>query len=499
MLGFDYGYSLDEPNMLIMWEAQFGDFANGAQVIIDQFIASAESKWGRASGLVMLLPHGYEGQGPEHSSARLERFLQLCAEENIQVTVPSTPAQYFHLLRRQVRRGFRKPLVVMTPKSLLRHKQAVSPIDQLTVGHFHDVIDDPAAPERARRVLFCSGKVYYDLAARRAEVGGQRDVAIIRIEQLYPWPIDLCAAVAKRYRSAREWVWVQEESQNMGAWTFVAPRLEELLGVPRAIRRPRRKRQPRHRLEARSRPRAGRDRRSRRRPGRPSPGLRLADSAKRRCQRRARSELAMPSVPVTVPSVGESISEGILSRWHKADGSLVKAGEPLFELETDKATSDIPAAGSGVLRIAVTEGETVAVGATVATIDPADPAAATPAAQKAASNRQAQEPAPKLPRRAGSPGSSRARRRAQSKPPTKPAALAGRPPTGRAKKASTSRRSPPPARAAGSPRATSWLISSRPRQATPAPRPRSHAQRTAGKASAADGRVRTLPAKPASA
>jgi 2-oxoglutarate dehydrogenase E1 component len=232
VLGFDYGYSLDEPHMLIMWEAQFGDFANGAQVIIDQFIASAESKWGRASGLVMLLPHGYEGQGPEHSSARLDRFLQLCAEENIQVAVPSTPSQYFHLLRRQVRRSFRKPLVVMTPKSLLRHKQAVSPLDQLTVGHYHDVIDDAAAPERARRVLLCSGKVYYDLSARRAAVAGQRDVAIIRIEQLYPWPIELLRSVVKRYPSAREWVWVQEESQNMGAWTFVAPRLEELLKVP---------------------------------------------------------------------------------------------------------------------------------------------------------------------------------------------------------------------------------------------------------------------------
>jgi 2-oxoglutarate dehydrogenase E1 component len=231
VLGFDYGYSLDEPHMLIMWEAQFGDFANGAQVIIDQFIASAESKWGRASGLVMLLPHGYEGQGPEHSSARLERFLQLCAEENIQVTVPSTPAQYFHLLRRQVRRRFRKPLVVMTPKSLLRHKQAVSSVEQLTAGHFHDVIDDPSSPERARRVLLCAGKVYYDLIARRAEVGLQRDVAIVRVEQLYPWPIDLLRSTKERYKSAREWVWVQEESQNMGAWTFAAPRLEELLGL----------------------------------------------------------------------------------------------------------------------------------------------------------------------------------------------------------------------------------------------------------------------------
>lgn len=232
VLGFDYGYSLEEPNMLIMWEAQFGDFANGAQVIIDQFIAPAESKWGRGSGLVMLLPHGYEGQGPEHSSARLERFLALCAEENIQVAVPSSPAQYFHLLRRQVRRNFRKPLVVMTPKSLLRHKVAVSPVDHLVVGHFRNVLDDPSAPERARRVLLCSGKVYYDLLAKRDEAGKQRDVAILRIEQLYPWPADELKKILDRYRTARDWVWVQEESQNMGAWTFVAPRLQELMGRP---------------------------------------------------------------------------------------------------------------------------------------------------------------------------------------------------------------------------------------------------------------------------
>jgi 2-oxoglutarate dehydrogenase E1 component len=232
VLGFDYGYSLDEPHMLIMWEAQFGDFANGAQVIIDQFIAPGESKWGRASGLVMLLPHGYEGQGPEHSSARLERYLQLCAEENIQVAVPSTPAQYFHLLRRQVRRNFRKPLVVMTPKSLLRHKLAVSPLEHLIVGHFGNVLDELAAPERARRVLLCSGKIYYDLLAKRTGAPGGREPAIIRIEQLYPWPSELLKTVLARYSSAREWVWVQEESQNMGAWTFVAPRLEELLRHP---------------------------------------------------------------------------------------------------------------------------------------------------------------------------------------------------------------------------------------------------------------------------
>ena len=169
MLGFDYGYSLDEPNMLILWEAQFGDFANGAQVIIDQFIASAESKWGRGSGLVMLLPHGYEGQGPEHSSARLERFLSLCAEDNIQVVYATTPAQYFHVLRRQLHRHFRKPLIMMTPKSLLRHKQAVSPVEDLIQGRFREVLDDAVDPERVRRVVLCSGKVYYDLLDRSGE------------------------------------------------------------------------------------------------------------------------------------------------------------------------------------------------------------------------------------------------------------------------------------------------------------------------------------------
>ncbi len=230
VLGFDYGYSLDEPNMLIIWEAQFGDFANGAQVIIDQFISSAESKWGRSSGLVMLLPHGYEGQGPEHSSARLERFLGLCAENNIQVVNPTTPAQYFHLLRRQVKRDFRKPLIVMTPKSLLRSKAAVSTVKELAVGHFQDVIDDPVAADRVKRVVLCSGKVYYDLIARREKLGKGKEVAIVRLEQLYPWPAEELRLVLGRYRGAKEWVWCQEESQNMGGWSFVEPRLRDLTG-----------------------------------------------------------------------------------------------------------------------------------------------------------------------------------------------------------------------------------------------------------------------------
>ena len=232
VMGFEFGYSLDDPGSLVMWEAQFGDFANGAQVIIDQFLTSCESKWNRSSGLVLLLPHAYEGQGPEHSSARLERFLQMSAENNIQVVYPTTPAQLFHLLRRQVKRNFRKPLIVMTPKSLLRisekkpvELQAASPLGDFTAGHFREVLDDQKArPDLVTRLLLCSGKVYYDLAAKRDELGTQA-VAVIRLEQLYPWPQDQLAAVLGRYRRCSEWVWVQEESQNMGGWSFVEPRL----------------------------------------------------------------------------------------------------------------------------------------------------------------------------------------------------------------------------------------------------------------------------------
>ncbi len=235
VMGFEFGYSLDDPGSLVMWEAQFGDFANGAQVIIDQFLTSCESKWNRSSGLVLLLPHAYEGQGAEHSSARLERFLQMCAENNIQVVYPTTPAQYFHLLRRQVKRNFRKPLVVMTPKSLLRisekkpnELQAASPVNDFTSGHFREVLDDQKAkPELVTRILVCSGKVYYDLAAKRDELGTQA-VAIVRLEQLYPWPQEQLNAVLSRYRQCKEWVWVQEESQNMGGWSFAEPRFRAM-------------------------------------------------------------------------------------------------------------------------------------------------------------------------------------------------------------------------------------------------------------------------------
>jgi 2-oxoglutarate dehydrogenase E1 component len=230
VLGFEYGYSTTEPNTLVIWEGQFGDFVNGAQVVIDQFISSGEAKWGRICGLTLFLPHGYEGQGPEHSSARLERFLQLCAEQNMQVCVPSTPAQMFHMLRRQMLRAFRRPLIVMTPKSLLRHKMSVSPVSDLSTGRFQPIIGEIEAirPKQTRRVVFCSGKVYYDLLESR-QVHGLKDVALIRIEQLYPFPVDEFAALLKQYDHVDEVIWCQEEPQNQGAWYQIRHRLQESL------------------------------------------------------------------------------------------------------------------------------------------------------------------------------------------------------------------------------------------------------------------------------
>jgi 2-oxoglutarate dehydrogenase E1 component len=219
VLGFEYGYATAEPNELVLWEAQFGDFVNGAQVVIDQFIASGEVKWGRMCGLTLMLPHGFEGQGPEHSSARLERFLQLCADYNMQIVVPSTPAQMFHVLRRQMVRTFRKPLIIFSPKSMLRHKESVSSLEDLATGRFQPVIGetDNINPEDVKRVVFCSGKVYYDLRAARRE-RGISDIAIVRLEQLYPFPHDEFKAQIERFAKAKEIVWCQEEPGNQGAW-----------------------------------------------------------------------------------------------------------------------------------------------------------------------------------------------------------------------------------------------------------------------------------------
>ncbi len=234
VLGFEYGFSLARPEGLTLWEAQFGDFANNAQAVIDLFIASGEAKWQRLSGLTLLLPHGMEGLGPEHSSARLERFLQLCAGENLQVCHPTTPAQYFHLLRRQALAGFRKPLVVMTPKSLLRLPAAVSTVEELVKGSYRGVLDDPAADPAAASVLFCSGKIFYELLQRRSDLK-RTEPAILRFEQLYPFPQSHLKFVLKRFKAVKQWSWVQDEAENMGAWTFIRPRIEAVIGKPLAF------------------------------------------------------------------------------------------------------------------------------------------------------------------------------------------------------------------------------------------------------------------------
>ncbi len=231
VLGFDYGYTLHYPELLCLWEAQFGDFSNGAQIVIDQFIAAGESKWQRPSGIVMLLPHGYEGQGPEHSSARLERFLQLCAQDNMQVCNFTTPAQYFHALRRQMKRAFRKPLIVMAPKSLLRAPECVSRTEDFTSGTFEEILPGPllGTADKVSRVIFCTGKVYYDLLKHR-DSNGIADAAIVRIEQLYPLHREKLASVVKKFRKAKTFVWCQEESENMGAWSFLRWDLAQIAG-----------------------------------------------------------------------------------------------------------------------------------------------------------------------------------------------------------------------------------------------------------------------------
>ncbi|MEY2948062.1 MAG: 2-oxoglutarate dehydrogenase component, partial [Pseudomonadota bacterium] len=228
VLGFEYGYASNDPNTLVIWEAQFGDFANGAQVVIDQFIASGEVKWGRVNGLTLMLPHGYEGQGPEHSSARLERFMQLAADTNMQIVQPTTASQIFHVLRRQMVRNLRKPLIIFTPKSLLRNKDATSPLSEFTKGGFQTVIPENKAlkADKVKRVLVCSGKVYYDLVKKREELGAD-DTAILRVEQLYPFPHKAFAAEMKKYPNATELVWTQDEPQNQGAWFFVQHYIHE--------------------------------------------------------------------------------------------------------------------------------------------------------------------------------------------------------------------------------------------------------------------------------
>jgi 2-oxoglutarate decarboxylase len=242
-VGFEYGYSVEAIDDLVAWEAQFGDFWNGAEIIVDNFLVAAEDKWGQKSGLVLLLPHGYEGQGPEHSSARIERFLSLCARGNLRVTEPTTSAQYFHLLRSQVKMAERKPLIVFTPKSLLRSKLARSPIGAFTTGSFAEVLDDPVVAtdgfdrDRVTRVVLCTGKVAYDALGRRDELGDAGStVAVVRVEQLYPWPKATIKGILAGYPNATEVVWLQEEPENMGAWSYVHGRLHKMLRDTHTLR-----------------------------------------------------------------------------------------------------------------------------------------------------------------------------------------------------------------------------------------------------------------------
>jgi 2-oxoglutarate dehydrogenase E1 component len=241
VMGFEYGYSVESPDALVCWEAQFGDFANGAQSVVDEFISSGEVKWGQISSVTLLLPHSHEGQGPDHTSGRLERYLQLCAEDNMRIAIPTTPANYFHLLRRQALSPKKKPLVVFTPKSLLRHRLVVSSVRDFTTGTFQPVLGDPGPvdPAKVRRVLLCSGKVFYDLLAGRTE-RKLDDVAIVRVEQPYPLPVDEIRAQLSRYPNAKDVAWVQEEPANQGGWTYVAMHLlDQLPGVSvRRVSRP---------------------------------------------------------------------------------------------------------------------------------------------------------------------------------------------------------------------------------------------------------------------
>ena len=234
-LGFEYGYAMANPNALVIWEAQFGDFANGAQITIDQYISTGEQKWGLKVPLTLLLPHGYEGQGPEHSSARIERFLQLCGDDNMFICNPTTPAQMFHLLRRQVQAPWKKPLMIFTPKGLLRYPECVSTLEELEQGHFQEVIDDPNPANARKRMIFCSGRVYYDLISERAKHKAE-DLVILRLEQLYPLPLFQIAELIDRYKTVQDYLWVQEEPSNMGAWRSVRNQIGGLLPGEKTLR-----------------------------------------------------------------------------------------------------------------------------------------------------------------------------------------------------------------------------------------------------------------------
>ncbi|KAG1694820.1 2-oxoglutarate dehydrogenase E1 component [Nymphon striatum] len=341
VLAFEYGFATTSPNTLNIWEAQFGDFVNGAQVVIDQFISSGEQKWGRLCGLVMFLPHGYEGMGAEHSSARLERFMQLCAEQNMQVCVPSTPAQTFHMLRRQMLRPYRRPLIVMTPKSLLRNPAAVSTMEELAEGNFKTIIDDARfskSKQDVERIVMCSGKVYYDLLAK-SEEEKVKNIPLIRLEQLYPHPEKLMKKMLESYPNLKELVWCQEEPRNQGAWDSAKHRFRKFEGQ--------------YKVTCVSRPSA-----------------------------------AAPAVEIRVPQLPESVSDASIAAWVVKEGDSVTEDQNLLELETDKVVLEVPAPASGVImELKVEEGDTVLAGDLLGTID--ETATAAPAAEAEESSSEA--------------------------------------------------------------------------------------------------------------
>ena len=369
VLGFEYGYASAEPNTLVIWEAQFGDFVNGAQVVVDQFIASGEVKWGRANGLTLMLPHGYEGQGPEHSSARIERFMQLSADNNMQVVQPTSASQIFHVLRRQMVRMFRKPLIIMTPKSLLRAKDASSPLTDFTKGEFKTVIGEQSTElnvDKVKRVIACSGKVYYDLIRTRADEEAT-DVAIIRVEQLYPFPHKAFAAELKKYPNATEVVWCQDEPQNQGAWFFVQHYIHENMSEGQRLGY------------------AGRAPSS-------SPAVGYAHLHQEqqkalleqafgklkgfvafqvsRARRKNNKANEMSLIEVKVPQLSESVAEATLLQWKKKPGQAVEMDEILVEIETDKVVLEVPAPAAGVLaQIIKNDGDTCISEEVIAKID----------------------------------------------------------------------------------------------------------------------------------
>ena len=368
VMGFEYGFSTTEPRCLTIWEGQFGDFCNGAQVIIDQFISSGEAKWGRVSGITLFLPHGYEGQGPEHSSARLERFLQLCAEFNMQVCVPSTPAQMFHLLRRQMLRSLRKPLIIMTPKSLLRHPLSVSRLEELSGSGFQTVIDeiDDVRPSAVTRIVLCSGKVYFDLLKSRRE-SKVETVAIVRVEQLYPFPSEEYEAILQKYSNAREIVWCQEEPQNQGSWYQIRHRLQakldenyELLYAGRAgAAAPATGIAALHEQQQKNLVTAALQ-------GVPP------EETSRQTMRvpAAQTRTGFMTIEVRVPQLPESVADATLVSWHKKPGDSVVRDENLVDLETDKVVLEVPAPVAGILKeIKLTDGTTVTSGQLLAVID----------------------------------------------------------------------------------------------------------------------------------